>query len=215
MPYGVWRCTGTGQASDTTQGPDGPAGPTGRAYPRPVAGGGAHNRAAQKVVIAGSSGLIGTALCASYRYGGHEVIRLVRREPTAADERRWDPADPDPSLVDDADVLVNLAGSPLTGRWTRARVDLIRSSRITTATALRTMVERADTGTVFLSASGIRWYGVDRGDEVLWAPLRAGLGWSADEPALVFDGPDDTDLWPWSSVGLLALVPGEGIPGDE
>ncbi|WP_203933120.1 TIGR01777 family oxidoreductase [Virgisporangium ochraceum] len=118
------------------------------------------------MVIAGAGGLIGTALCASYRYGGHDVTRLVRREPSTADERRWDPADPDPALVDGADVLVNLAGSPLTGRWTAARTELVRSSRVTTARALRTMADGAGTP-VFLSASGIRWYGIDRGDEEL------------------------------------------------
>jgi uncharacterized protein (TIGR01777 family) len=118
------------------------------------------------VVIAGGSGLIGTALCASYRYGGHDVVRLVRREPTAADERRWDPADPDPTLVDGADVLVNLAGSPLAGRWTAARAELIRTSRVATTRALRAMVDEARTP-VFVSASGIRWYGIDRGDEEL------------------------------------------------
>lgn len=39
-----------------------------------------------RIVIAGSSGLIGTALRRSYAADGHTVIRLVRREPTAADE---------------------------------------------------------------------------------------------------------------------------------
>ena len=120
------------------------------------------------MVIAGASGLIGTALCASYRYAGYEVRRLVRREPSSGDERRWDPADPDPSLVDGADVLVNLAGSPLTGRWTAARTEAIRASRIGTAGALATMAVGAPTPpSVLLSASGIRWYGIDRGDEEL------------------------------------------------
>ena len=44
-----------------------------------------------KVAVTGSSGLIGTALVASLRADGHEVIRLVRRTPRAADEVRWDP----------------------------------------------------------------------------------------------------------------------------
>lgn len=60
-----------------------------------------------RIVIAGSSGLTGTALCRSYA-GTGTVIRLVRREPTADDERRWDPG-----LLADADVMVNLAGAGL------------------------------------------------------------------------------------------------------
>ena len=44
-----------------------------------------------RVVIAGSSGLIGTALVSDLRSAGHDVLRLVRRAPAAPDERRWDP----------------------------------------------------------------------------------------------------------------------------
>ncbi|MET0189637.1 MAG: NAD-dependent epimerase/dehydratase family protein, partial [Pseudonocardia sediminis] len=44
-----------------------------------------------RVVVAGSSGLIGTALVAHLRGAGHEVLRLVRRTPAAPDERGWDP----------------------------------------------------------------------------------------------------------------------------
>jgi uncharacterized protein len=132
-----------------------------------VAGGGAQQRKT-RVVIAGASGLIGRALCASYRYGGHSVCRLVRREPEKEDERRWDPQRPDPTLVDGYDILVNLAGSPLNGRWTATRKDTIRTSRIGTAGALATMVATAEKQPkTFLSASGIRWYGIDRGDEEL------------------------------------------------
>ena len=119
-------------------------------------------------MIAGASGLIGRALCASYRYGGHTVCRLVRREPESPDEQRWDPERPDPTLVDGYDILVNLAGSPLNGRWTAARKDTIRTSRIGTAGALASMVADAEKPPkTFLSASGIRWYGIDRGDEEL------------------------------------------------
>ena len=44
-----------------------------------------------RVVLAGSSGLIGTALVSHLRAEGHEVLRLVRRQPAAPDERGWDP----------------------------------------------------------------------------------------------------------------------------
>lgn len=132
-----------------------------------MTGGGAQ-RVTTKVVVAGASGLIGRALCASYRYGGHEVRRLVRREPADDEERRWDPTRPDPGLVDGYDILVNLAGSPLNRRWSAAHKEQVRASRIGTAEALSGMLARAERPpATFLSASGIRWYGVDRGDEVL------------------------------------------------
>jgi len=44
-----------------------------------------------RIVIAGASGLIGSALARSLSAEGHEVVRLVRREPRSPDEIRWDP----------------------------------------------------------------------------------------------------------------------------
>lgn len=120
-----------------------------------------------RIVIAGSSGLIGTALRRSYVADGHTVIRLVRRAPTADDERRWDPAAaPDPGLLAGADIVVNLAGAGLgERRWTRAYQDVLRRSRIDTAHTLAEMTTLADPRPrVLLSASGMRYYGVDRGD---------------------------------------------------
>ena len=69
-----------------------------------------------KVAVTGSTGLIGTALTASLRADGHQVVRLVRRPPRGSDEVRWDPraADAgDPSL-DGVDACVHLAGGTFT-----------------------------------------------------------------------------------------------------
>ncbi|WP_194917893.1 TIGR01777 family oxidoreductase [Catenulispora rubra] len=122
-----------------------------------------------RVVVAGSSGLIGGALCAAYREDGHEVVRLVRRPTQAPDEVQWDSERPDPRLVDGADAVINLAGAPLGDRrWNARYRDLIASSRIGTASALATMTARAAAKPpVLVSMSGIRYYGVDRGDEEL------------------------------------------------
>lgn len=121
------------------------------------------------MVVAGSSGLIGGALCAAYREDGHDVVRLVRRPTQAPDEVQWDSQCPDPRLVDGADAVINLAGAPLGDRrWNARYRDLIASSRIDTASALATMTARAVAKpSVLVSMSGIRYYGVDRGDEEL------------------------------------------------
>jgi hypothetical protein len=67
-----------------------------------------------RVVITGSSGLIGSALCRSLEADNHVVIRLVRRQPRERGERAWDPAAAaQPHLVDGADAVVNLAGATL------------------------------------------------------------------------------------------------------
>ena len=44
-----------------------------------------------RVLVAGSSGLIGTALCRALGTAGHQVERLVRSEPGSDDEIFWDP----------------------------------------------------------------------------------------------------------------------------
>ncbi|ACU74006.1 domain of unknown function DUF1731 [Catenulispora acidiphila DSM 44928] len=129
-----------------------------------------------RVLIAGSSGLIGGALSSAYHQDGHDVVRLVRRPTQNPDEVRWDPAKPDPRLLDGADVVINLAGAPLGDRrWNAGYRDLIAASRIGTASALATMAARAARPpAVLLSMSGIRYYGVDRGDEELTESSAAG-----------------------------------------
>jgi uncharacterized protein (TIGR01777 family) len=122
-----------------------------------------------RVVITGSSGLIGTALCAALRQDGHDVVRLVRRPARAVDERQWDLDHPDPRLVEGTDVVVNLAAAPIGDRrWNADYRAVIADSRIGAATAMATMVAKTDKPpAVLISMSGIRYYGVDRGEEEL------------------------------------------------
>jgi len=65
-----------------------------------------------RIVIAGGSGLIGTALCASYRDAGYPVTRLVRRTPEQPDDVTWDPGAPDPAkALDVGDLKDRIADS--------------------------------------------------------------------------------------------------------
>ena len=116
-----------------------------------------------KVVITGSSGLIGTALTASLRADGHQVVRLVRRPPRAADEVRWDPqaADAGRPALTDVDACVHLAGAGVGDhRWTAAYKAEIRSSRVLPTRALATALAAASPRpAAFLVASAIGWYG--------------------------------------------------------
>jgi len=117
-----------------------------------------------RVAITGSSGLIGTALTASLRADGHEVVRLVRRPPRAADEVRWDPRAADAGNPDLAgvDACVHLAGAGVGDhRWTAAYKAEIRSSRVlpTGALAAALAAAAAPRPAAFLVASAIGWYG--------------------------------------------------------
>jgi uncharacterized protein len=117
-----------------------------------------------KVVISGSSGLIGTALATALAGDGTDVIRLVRREPGPG-EIRWDPQSADggldPVSLDGVDAVVHLSGAPVAGAlWTQARKQVLRSSRIQSTTVLVNALTRAARPpSVLLSASAVGWYG--------------------------------------------------------
>ncbi len=122
-----------------------------------------------RIVISGSSGLIGTALKAHLRSQGHEVVALVRDEPSAG-ERRWDPPTGalDPADLVGAGAVINLNGAGIGDeRWTPQRKQLILESRTQPTTLLaETMAAMEQPPPVFLSASAIGIYG-DRGDAEL------------------------------------------------
>lgn len=122
-----------------------------------------------QIVIAGASGFLGSNLVSRLRGDGHDVTRLVRRPTTAPDESTWDPHAEryDERLIDDADVVVNLAGSPTAGNpHSKAWALELRESRVTTTRVLAQAIAAADRTPAFLAGSGISYYG-DHGAEVV------------------------------------------------
>jgi hypothetical protein len=116
-----------------------------------------------RVLMSGSSGLIGDALCRSLAADGAEIVRLVRRQPSAADERYWDPTagELEPAVVEGFDVVVNLAGAGIGDkRWSDSRKQLIYDSRIdSTALLVQRLVAAKEQPEVLVSASAIGFYG--------------------------------------------------------
>jgi uncharacterized protein (TIGR01777 family) len=134
-----------------------------------------------RIAIAGSSGFIGTALVAALRRAGHEVVRLVRREPSASDERRWDPPAGwlEADALDGVAAVVNLCGAGIGDkRWTEARKQVLRDSRETPTEVLAGAVAKAKIP-VLVNASAVGFYG-DTGDEVVDENTPAGSGFLAD-----------------------------------
>jgi uncharacterized protein len=123
-----------------------------------------------KVAITGSSGLIGTALMASLRADGHQVVRLVRRSPRGGDEIQWDPraADAGDPPLGGIDACVHLAGAGVGDhRWTARYKAEIRTSRVLATRALATALAAARPAPkVLIAASAIGWYGDTGGAEV-------------------------------------------------
>lgn len=119
-----------------------------------------------RVVITGASGLVGRALASALVARGDSVVRLVRRAsatPTPSDEALWNPvaSQIDVARVAGADAIVNLAGESIAaGRWTDARKQSIRDSRVkSTDLIARAAATSSSRPRVFLSASAVGYYG--------------------------------------------------------
>ncbi len=134
-----------------------------------------------RIVIAGSSGLIGTALVAALRQADHQVLRLVRRRTAAPDERGWDPpaGRVDDGALDGVDAVVNLCGVGVGDRrWSGAYKQLIRDSRIEPTDVLARAVAERDIP-LLVNASAIGYYG-DTGDTVVDESSPLGTGFLAE-----------------------------------
>ncbi|GAB2480701.1 TIGR01777 family oxidoreductase [Promicromonospora xylanilytica] len=136
------------------------------------------------VVVAGSHGLIGSALVADLVARGDTVRRLVRRAtaaagsparpttatvPAAVRDVLWDPrtGELDPAALEGADAVVNLAGAGIGDhRWTSAYKQTLLGSRTTTTSLLARTIARLDAPPVLVNGSAIGAYG-SRGDEIL------------------------------------------------
>ncbi|RNL64278.1 TIGR01777 family protein [Nocardioides marmoriginsengisoli] len=125
-----------------------------------------------RFLIAGASGFLGTQLRASLTRTGHEVTALVRRTPGAG-QARWDPYadDPsaalDPALVEQADVVVNLAGAPTLGNpHSTTWATQLRDSRVTTTRVLAEAIAASSRRPAFLAGNGISFYGDHGADPV-------------------------------------------------
>lgn len=121
-----------------------------------------------RVAIAGSSGLIGSALVSALRAADHQVIRIVRRTPANAGELHWNPesGEFDASALHGVDAVVNLCGVSLgQRRWSGAFKQDLRDSRITPTEVLSDAVADAGVG-VLVNASAVGYYGDTRGRAV-------------------------------------------------
>jgi len=130
-----------------------------------------------RIVIAGGSGFLGRKLTKRLTDAGHSVIALTRRArlnsaPDAAfNTVEWTPDGVGPGLekhLEGVDAVVNLAGEGIADkRWTAARKEALRSSRLlSTRTLVRAIKACAIPPRVFVSGSGVGYYGAHGDDAV-------------------------------------------------
>ena len=133
-----------------------------------------------KILIAGSNGMIGSAVTHHLTECGYEVIRLVRRPPGPG-EIWWDPdaGEIDPAELEGFDGVVHLATMPWPMRWTKKAKQRIRANRLATNRLLAESLAGCERKPrVLICASGMGYY-PSSGDTVLTDDSPAGTSFLA------------------------------------
>lgn len=133
-----------------------------------------------RVAVSGASGLIGSALVPSLEAAGHEVLRLVRREPEGSTEVGWDPEGGtiDAAALAGVAAIVHLAGENVGQRWTKKRRSDILHSRVGGTRLLAETVAAMRPTPALICASAVGFYGV-LGDEIVDESSPRGRGFLA------------------------------------
>jgi uncharacterized protein (TIGR01777 family) len=140
-----------------------------------------------RILISGSSGLIGRAIVAELSQAGHEITRLVRGGPSADRPAIfWDPLGDflDPLPLEGFDAVIHLAGENIAAaRWTPQQKDKILKSRVQSTRLLaNTLAGLRHKPRVLVCASAVGFYG-DRGAEIVDESTPAGKGFLAQVAA--------------------------------
>ena len=143
----------------------------------------------KRILISGSTGLIGTQLGAFLETDGHDVHRLVRpstrlhadQDPTKV--VKWDDRSGDiiEGSLEDFDVIIHLAGAGIGDkRWSKKRKKLIAESReIPTRNLANALANLTSPPSLFMCASAVGYYD-NRGDEELDENSSSGDGFLAE-----------------------------------
>jgi uncharacterized protein (TIGR01777 family) len=154
-----------------------------------------------KILIAGSNGMVGSAVICHLVAGGHQVTRLVRRAPGPG-EIRWDP---DAGQIDVAglegfDAVVNLACMRWPMRWTKKAKEKMCANRVATNGLLaKSLVACQRKPRVLICAAGQGCY-PPSGDSILTEDSPTGTGFLAK---LDLDGEAATS--PASAAGIRVV----------
>jgi len=136
-----------------------------------------------RVLVTGSSGLIGRELVAELGRQGHQTTRLVRRPAAGAGEVTWDPAAGtiDAAALEGHDAAVHLAGAGIGDhKWSDDHKRAVLDSRVQgTGLLARTLAQLDQPPKVFATGSAVGYYGY-QSDEPMTESSPKGSGFLAD-----------------------------------
>ncbi len=133
-----------------------------------------------KILIAGSNGMIGSAVTRHLAGCGYEVARLVRKTPGPG-EVWWNPdaGEIDRPSLEGFEGVIHLATMPWPNRWTKDAKQQIRANRLATNGLLAKALARCECKPrVLICASGMGYY-PSSGDTVLTEDGPAGTSFLA------------------------------------
>jgi len=111
-----------------------------------------------KILVSGSSGFIGSALIPYLQDKGFDVSRLIRKKIQSQIDIFWDPGNGilERESVEGFDVIINLCGENIVGRWTKKKKNRIKTSRVNSASLIsKTISELTNPPKLFISASAV------------------------------------------------------------
>jgi uncharacterized protein (TIGR01777 family) len=138
------------------------------------------------VLVTGATGFVGRALCRQLVAGGHR-FSAVSRAPEGAMQSldgchaalSWEQLNA-PGALDGVDAVVHLAGESVSGRWSAAKRERVRQTRLGPTRSLVEAINRAQPRPhTLVSASGIGFYG-EGGERELTEQAPAGDDYFAD-----------------------------------
>lgn len=132
-----------------------------------------------RIAIFGSSGFIGSYLVSFLKNEGHEVLPFSRKENA---KYFWDPEKKivDKTVLEGVEVIINLSGDNIFGRWGEEKKEKIKNSRLdSTQFLVETIQTLKNPPKLYMGASAIGYYG-DRGQEKLNENSLPGNGFLAD-----------------------------------
>ncbi len=171
-----------------------------------------HLQKRMRILVSGSTGVIGNSLCSFLETGGHEVIRLVRSEKVASLNPKtvfWDPehGEVDRNSLESFDAVIHLGGANIAHhKWDADYKKKIRRSRVHSTQLLSALLATLqEKPSVFIVASAIGYYG-DRGDEAMTEDSSPGTGFL---PQLVRDWEQAAE--PARKAGIRVVHPRIGV----